>query len=93
MSEVPSQLKGFYDQLVATVDRLPAAVKDVVNNGIKVPLSMHLTLVLYFCLQQVDGTRQALFLNWKCSCIALSYLKLHSACLTSMVIDIRVLRW
>lgn len=39
VSEVPSQLKGFYDQLVATVDRLPAAVKDVVNNGIKVPLT------------------------------------------------------
>jgi hypothetical protein len=37
---VPSQFKGVYDQLVATVERLPSAVKEVVTNGIKVPLSM-----------------------------------------------------
>lgn len=39
VSEVPSQLKSFYDQLVAAAERLPAAVKDVVSNGIKVPLT------------------------------------------------------
>jgi hypothetical protein len=31
ISDVPSQLKGFYDQLVATLKRLPAAMKDVVT--------------------------------------------------------------
>jgi len=36
---VPSQFKGVYDQLVATVERLPSAVKEVVTNGIKVPLT------------------------------------------------------
>jgi len=39
VSEVPSQLKSVYDQIVAAVERLPAAVKDVVSNGIKVPLT------------------------------------------------------
>ncbi|KAG0630448.1 hypothetical protein M758_1G178600 [Ceratodon purpureus] len=37
--DVPSGLKGVYDQLVSTVERLPAAVKDVVSNGIRVPLT------------------------------------------------------
>lgn len=39
VSEVPSQLKSVYDQIVAAAEHLPAAVKDVVSNGIKVPLS------------------------------------------------------
>jgi hypothetical protein len=46
VSDVPSQLKGFYDQLVATLKRLPAAMKDVVSDGIKVPLSTLLTCSL-----------------------------------------------
>jgi hypothetical protein len=32
VSDVPSQLKGFYDQLVAIVERLPVAMKDVVTS-------------------------------------------------------------
>ena len=44
VSDVPSQLKGVYDQLVATVERLPAFVKDVFSNGIKVSLSNLFTL-------------------------------------------------
>jgi len=43
VSEVPPQLKSVYDQIVAAAERLPAAVKDVVSNGIKVPLSTLLT--------------------------------------------------
>lgn len=44
VSDVPSQLRGFYAQLVAVVERLPAVVKEIVSNGIKVPLSTPLTL-------------------------------------------------
>lgn len=48
VSEVPLQLKSVYDQVVAAVERLPAAVKEVVSNGIKVPLSTSLTLSFFF---------------------------------------------
>ncbi len=38
-SNIPSQLKGVYGQLVAAVDRLPNPVKEVLAGGVKVPLS------------------------------------------------------
>lgn len=31
-------MKGLYGQLVATVERLPTYVKELVKNGVKVPL-------------------------------------------------------
>ncbi len=38
-SDIPSQLKGAYGQLVAAVERLPNPVKEVLGSGVKVPLS------------------------------------------------------
>jgi hypothetical protein len=38
-SNIPSQLKGVYGQLVAAVDRLPNPVKEVLAGGVKVPLT------------------------------------------------------
>lgn len=38
-SNIPSQLKGAYGQLVAAVGRLPNTVKEVLAGGVKVPLS------------------------------------------------------
>ncbi len=38
-SNIPSQLKGAYGQLVAAVERLPNPVKEVLGSGVKVPLS------------------------------------------------------
>lgn len=37
---VPSQLKGVYDQLLDTYQNFPESVKQVVNDGLKVPLGM-----------------------------------------------------
>ncbi|KAG6549215.1 hypothetical protein Mapa_009201 [Marchantia paleacea] len=36
---VPTQFKGFVDQIAAAVERLPSAVKDVINGGVKLPLT------------------------------------------------------
>lgn len=38
-SNIPSQLKGAFGQLVAAVERLPNTVKEVLAGGVKVPLS------------------------------------------------------
>jgi hypothetical protein len=38
-SDIPSQLKGAFGQLVAAVERLPNTVKEVLAGGVKVPLS------------------------------------------------------
>jgi hypothetical protein len=38
-SDIPSQLKGAYGQLVAAVQRLPNTVRDILAGGVKVPLT------------------------------------------------------
>lgn len=38
-SDIPSQLKGAFGQLVAAVERLPNTVKEVLAGGVKVPLT------------------------------------------------------
>ncbi|CAK9232840.1 unnamed protein product [Sphagnum jensenii] len=38
-SNIPSQLKGAFGQLVAAVERLPNTVKEVLAGGVKVPLT------------------------------------------------------
>lgn len=37
---IPPQFKGLFDQLISTVQRLPDAIKEALNGGVKIPLSM-----------------------------------------------------
>lgn len=38
---LPEQLKGVFNQAVNTVRQLPESIRDVVDSGLRVPLSKH----------------------------------------------------
>lgn len=49
-STIPEQLKGAFGQAATTMQQLPVPVRDVVTNGLKVPLSELLINISTLCI-------------------------------------------
>lgn len=53
-STIPEQLRGAFGQAATTMQQLPVPIRDVVTNGLKVPLSELLTNIFTLCIVSIN---------------------------------------